>query len=409
MRTITLETARRLAIIRQRLAGPRSVSDAGGILNLIRDLGCLQLDPISAVARSHQLVVWSRVGQYDLAALDQLLWRDRSVFEYWAHMASIVLTEDYPIHQHFMRRYATDGPTGAVSQRYFAWLNANQKLRRHILQELRRHGPLPSRVFEMENKVSAGWFSTGWTSGRDLSQMLDYLWTKGKIMVAGRQGLQKLWNISERCLPDWTPREKLSDHEMVYRAAQKSIRALGAGTEKHIKQHYVRGRYYDLPHVLQKLERDGRIERLHVEGDKRPWFIHIDDVPLLDQLGSIDFSRTTLLSPFDNLICDRARTEQLFDFEFRVEIYTPAHKRKYGYYVLPILHGDRLIGRIDPKLDREHDRLHIHAVHAEVDAPKDRATARSIRGAIENLASFLGARDIHYTHLVPTGWQRDIK
>ncbi len=409
MRTITLQTARRLAIVRQRLTGSRAANDANGILHLVRDLGCLQLDPISAVARSHQLVVWSRVGQYDLDALDQLLWRDRSLFEYWAHAASIVLTEDYPIHAHFMRRYATEAPTGAVSQRYADWLEANQNLKRHILQELKRHGPLPSRVFEVENKVSAGWYSTGWTSGRDMSQMLDYLWTKGKIMVAGRQGIQKLWDLSERCLPAWTPREKLSDRKMVYRAAQKAIRALGVGPEMHIKWHYIRHRYYDLPHVLKQLEKDGRIERVSVEGDKKPWFIHTADVLLLDQLESIDFSRTTLLSPFDNLICDRARTEQLFDFEFRIEIYTPAHKRKYGYYVLPILHGDRLIGRIDPKFEREHDRLHIHAVHAEDNAPRDRATARSVRAAIEELAAFLGAKDIHYTHLVPTGWQRDLK
>ena len=131
------------------------------------------------------------------------------------------------------------------------------------------------------------------------------------------------------------------------------------------------------------------------------------DVPLLDRIEAdeLAFERTTLLSPFDNLICDRARTRRLFGFDFTVEIYTPQHKRQYGYYVLPILYGDRLIGRIDPKMDREHGRLHIHAVHAENGAPLDRKTARSIRSAIEDLAAFLGAADIHYTHLVPAAWQ----
>src|SRR5262245_23379984 len=154
MRTISLQTARRLFILRQRLNEPASGNDASGILDVVRDLGCLQLDPISAVARSHQLVIWSRVGNYDLAALDQLLWQDRTLFEYWAHQASIVLTEDYPIHQWLMRTYAREEATGQIHQRYRQWLATNQRLRRHILQELKRRGPLPSRVFE--NKTEAG-------------------------------------------------------------------------------------------------------------------------------------------------------------------------------------------------------------------------------------------------------------
>ena len=208
--------------------------------------------------------------------------------------------------------------------------------------------------------------------------MLDYLWTTGKIMVAGRSGIQKLWDLSERCLPDWTPREKLSEKEVVRRAAQKALRALGVGTPQHINQHFTRKRYPHLKETLHALLAEGLIEKVHVEDDKAEWFIHTEDVPLLDRIEADEFAfeRTTLLSPFDNLICDRARTAKLFNFDFRVEIYTPQHKRKFGYYVLPILHGDRLIGRIDPKMDREHGRLHIHAVHAETDAPLNRTTAR---------------------------------
>ncbi len=408
MRAISIETARRLFIQRQRLNDLNPASDAAGILSVVRDLGCLQLDPISAVARSHQLVVHSRVGNYDLGALDQLLWTDRSLFEYWAHMASIVLTEDYPIHQLFMRTYTREEATGQVSQRYQQWLAANQKLRRSILQELKRHGPLPSRVFENKTEKATGWYSSGWTSGRDVSQMLDYLWITGKIMVAGRAGIQKLWDLSDRCLPAWTPREKMSEKEVVRRAAQKSLRALGVGTQQHINQHFTRKRYPHLKDRLHELQTECAIERIHVADDQAEWYIHAEDISLLDRVEKNEFAyeRTTLLSPFDNLICDRARTKRLFDFDFRIEIYTPQHKRQYGYYVLPILHGDQLIGRIDPKMDREHNRLHIHAVHAEKGAPLNRATARSIRAAIEELAAFLSATDIHYTRLVPTAWQQ---
>jgi hypothetical protein len=410
MRTITLETARRLFIQRQRLNDLAPAHDAAGILDLMRDLGCLQLDPISAVARSHTLVVRSRVGNYDLAALDQLLWRDRSLFEYWAHMASIVLTEDYPIHHLLMRTYLRGEPQTAWRQRTQQWLKANLKLQRHILQELKLHGPLPARVFENRAEADQGWYSSGWTSGRDVSQMLDYLWTTGKIMVAGRSGIQKLWDLSERCLPDWTPREKLSEQEVVRRATQKSLRALGAATPQHINQHFTRKRYPHLKETLHALQAEEVIERIHVAGDKGEWYIHAEDAPLLDRLerNEFAFERTTLLSPFDNLICDRARTAKLFNFDFRIEIYTPQHKRQYGYYVLPILHGDQLIGRIDPKMNREHGRLHIHAVHAEKGAPLNRATARSIRAAIEELAVFLGATEIHYTQLVPAAWQHEL-
>jgi uncharacterized protein YcaQ len=175
------------------------------------------------------------VGNYDLSVLDQLLWHDRSLFEYWAHQASIVLTEDYPIHQLLMRTYARDEATGQVSQRYQQWLATNQRLRRQILQELKRRGPLPSRVFENKTEEGSGWYSSGWTSGRDVSQMLDYLWITGKIMVAGRSGTlrEKLWDLSERCLPERTPHDKLTEKDVVRRAAQKSLRALGVGTQQH--------------------------------------------------------------------------------------------------------------------------------------------------------------------------------
>ena len=319
------------------------------------------------------------MGNYDLAALDQLLWTDRSLFEYWAHMASIVLTEDYPIHALLMRTYAREEATGKVSPRY-AWLSVNQAIKRHILHELKRRGPLPARDFENKTEKGAGWYSSGWTSGRDVSQMLDYLWTTGEIMVAGRSGIQKLWDLSERCLPEWTPREKLSEKEVARRAMQKALRALGVGTRQHINQHFTRKRYPHLKETLHALQAEGLIEKVQVEEDKAEWFIHTADVQVLDRIEADEFAfeRTTLLSPFDNLICDRARTAKLFNFDFRVEIYMPAHKRKFGYYVLPILHGDRLIGLIDPKMDREHGRLHIHAVHAEKDAPRiARPPARS--------------------------------
>ncbi len=412
VRTITPEIARRLAIAKQRLAGPRPAPNAEGILDAARDIACVQLDPISVVARSHQIVLWSRVGPYDLAELDRLLWQDHSLFEYWAHCASIVMTEDFPLFSRMMRRYPGQGTPWA--DRVRKWIQDNDQLRRTILSEIRKRGPLPSRYFEEKGISTKHWVSTGWTSGRNISRMLDFLWMQGKIMVAGRAGIQKLWNLSERCLPDWTPRETLSQKEITLRAAQKSLRALGVATPRHIERHFIRGRYPDLAHTLTALLAQEQIMPVQIADDGRAWsgdwYVHTADLSLLERLEQGEWEpRTTLLSPFDNLICDRQRTQLLFDFKYTIEIYTPQVKRQYGYYVLPILHGDRLIGRIDPALDRANARLVIHSIHAEAEAPRTPEAGRAIAGAIDELARFVGAKEIVYPRRVPTGWKRSLR
>ncbi len=407
-RTLTATDARRLAITKQRLAGPRPSPDAASMLQVVRDLGCLQLDPISAVERSHLLVLWSRLGPYDLTELDKLLWQERQLFEYWAHAASIVLTEDYPLFHYNMKHYGTGDSDWA--QRTREWVVANQALHDHVVATIRERGPLPSR--QIEDLSERDWQSGGWNTGRNVSRMLDYLWTKGDIMVAGRQGGQKLWDIAERFLPDWTPRESLPKHEIVRLATQKAIRALGVAQPAHIRYHFMRGTYDNLPKVLDELEAEGRIQQVQLSGDggepfPGPWYLHTDVLPLLERLEAGDWQpRTSLLSPFDNLICDRARTELLWDFHFRIEIYVPQAKRQYGYYVLPILHGDRLIGRIDPKMDRKRKRLTINAIYAEPDAPRTPETARAVGDAINSLATFLGAKEIDYGAPAPEGWEQ---
>ena len=407
---VSPEIARRMAVLAQRLAGPRSEPSADGMLEVVRQLGCLQLDPISAVARSHQLVLWSRVGNYQPADFETLMWERRQLFEYWAHCASIVLTEEYPIHQALMGAYAQG--SSAWAKRVQTFMEANAGLREHILEELRSRGPLRSRHFEAE--TISGWHSSGWTSGRNVSQMLDFLWLSGTIMVAGRPGGQKAWGLTERFLPEWTPREQWSPDEIVRHSAQKSLRALGVATASQIKNHFIRGRYPGLKQALDLLETEGRIVRLTIRDEQGAWpgvwYVHADDLATLEhvQAGAWE-PRTRLLSPFDNLVCDRGRTEMLFDFRFRIEIYVPKAKREYGYYVLPILHGDQLIGRIDPLMDRKAKRLRINAVYAEPHAGADPEAAPAIAQTIEELATFLGAREIEYAEPVPPAWQATLR
>jgi uncharacterized protein YcaQ len=401
---------RRLAVTRQRLAGPRPSPDETGLLEMVRDIGCVQIDPISAVARTNYLVPWSRLGVHDPAIQDELLFKHHSLFEYWAHAASIVLTEDYPIHSHMMHRYRTGDRPWAVRMRQ--WMDTNHELLDHVMSTIRERGPILSK--DIEDKAHDGWQSTGWTGGRNVSRMLDFLWTQGIILVAGRKGGQKTWDLAERVLPDWIPREVLSEQEVVRRSALKSLRGLGIGTQRHIANHFTRNRYWDLPAILRDLEAEGCIHQVEIDATGKqwrgPWYIHTEDLPLLESLSEDKHGawqpRTTLLSPFDNLIADRARTEALFDFDFRIEIYVPKDQRKYGYYVLPILHGDRLIGRIDPTMDRKAKRLNINAVYAEPDAPSDDETAHAIASSIQDLATYLGAKEIVYTERVPEDWRR---
>ncbi|MBA3946818.1 MAG: winged helix-turn-helix domain-containing protein [Herpetosiphonaceae bacterium] len=409
VRRLSPTIARRLAITRQRLAGPVLHADRGSILDTARDLRCLQLDPISAVARSHQLVLHSRLPGYSLDDFHALLWGERQLFEYWAHCASIVLTEDYPIHAAMMRDYLNGD--SAWAQRTRAWLVENSVLRTYILDELMQHGPRPSSYFEDSSKV--GWSSSGWNGGRNVSRMLDFLWIQGTIMVAGRSGIQKLWDLSERCLPAWTPREQLMDEEVTRRAIPLAVRALGVARPAHIQQHFIRGRYPRLAAAIDELVGAGELVPVELGDEDRawpgPWYIHTADLPLLDRLLAGDWQpRTTLLSPFDNLICDRARTEALFNFRFRIEIYVPKAKRQYGYYVLPILHGDELIGRIDPLMDRKRQRLVINTVYAESSAPLTLEVGRAVADAISELATFLDAREIEYQGELPAGWRQPL-
>lgn len=407
MRVVSTALARRLFILKQRLAGPRPAPDSAGILGLVRELGCLQLDPISVVARSHRIVLFSRLGAYPEAALEQVLWEDRSLFEYWAHAASIVLTEDFPLHRGMMRNHGNGKSAWIREMRQ--WMTENADLEQHVFEELQARGPLASRHFE--DKTKRGWETSGWNSGRNVSRMLDFLWLQGRILVAGRAGLQKLWDLAERVLPAQTPSHELSAEEIVRRAVPRSLRALGVARKRHIEQHFLRGRYPGIAQVLSGLVSSGEVLQVQIRdgGDPwpGPWYLHAEDLPLLEQLEAGDWQpRTTLLSPFDNLICDRARTEQIFGFEFRLEIYTPQVKRRHGYYVLPVLHGDRLIGRIDPAFDRKAARLDVHAVHAEPDAPKTKAAAQAVAAAVEELASWLGAASIAYGKTLPSGWKR---
>lgn len=334
--------------------------------------------------------------------MDKLLWDEKRLFHYWAHAASLVPTNDYPIHQVMMRRYPS--MTSVYHDRLVDFLEHNQTLKRHILLQLRRKGPL--RTSDFEDLAVKNYKSGGWNTDRNVDRMLDYLWTKGRVMIAGRAGMQRVWDLSERWFPDWTPRGSLTIQESTKRATLRAIKALGVATARHVRLHFTRGRYKDLPQVLAEFKRKKTIVPVVVPELGADWYVHSDDLQLIEDLrGGHWEPRTTLLSPFDNLICDRIRTKQMWDFDYTIEIYVPKAKRKYGYYVLPILLGDRLIGRIDALMDRKTGTLTINGIWAESDAPDDRPTGNAVATVVDELAKFLGASDMRYAKKIPSGWK----
>lgn len=377
---------------------------------MVRDIGCIQLDPINVVAPSHIMVLWSRVGNFRLSDLDELLWYERKLFEYWAHQSSIVATEDYPLYYSMMRGYPESFPKpwGAPwKARVRRWLTEHMILQKRMLRELEK-GPLLLSQFEDHARTRRN--GSGWSSGSDVSSMLFHLQMSGAVMVVGHEGNQKLWGLSEEFLPSWVEREELTEDEVEHEAAQRAIRALGIASPSEISYHYLRGRYRNLRKTLAHLQEESIIHRIKVttlEEDER--YVHSLDIPLLESMDSNAWQpRVTLLSPFDNLICDRARTKRVFRFDYASEIYVPQNKRKFGYYVLPILWGDKFIGRVDPRMDRRNEKLLINSVHAERGAPSDREVSMKIGETVERLAEFLGAKAVEYTTHVPTAWRSSL-
>jgi uncharacterized protein YcaQ len=381
-RSISLRRARQVAVAAQLLSAPRPRS----ILEAVEQLGGVQMDPTRAVARTEHLVLWSRLGRrFRVADLERLLWKERALFEY---RAFILPTSELPVHRATMRRYPS-GRTGrhAYIRRY---LGENQTFRRYVLRRLHDEGPLPTRAFEDRSVV--GWRTGGWNDDNpNTSMMLEVLWAKGEVMIAGRAGQERVWDLAARRLPaDGT---RLAPREEARRLLDTQLRALGIARVNRFGTTFEGLRPPGWERALAKLERKGTAVPLAVEGTPGRWWAHAE---VLDRSFR---PRTVLLSPFDRLIHDRARTEAMFGFRFRLEIYVPKAKREFGYFVLPILHGDRLIGRIDPLYDRTANVLRINAVHAEPNAPAGAWPA--VRREIDDLASWLGADGVVLPPLPP--------
>jgi uncharacterized protein YcaQ len=300
---VTVSQARQIAVRAQLLDG-----SATSVLETVRRLGFLQIDPISTVAPPQRLVLFSRLGPYDSAELDRLLWDEKQLFEWNAFVYPI---EDLALIRARMRRRRTG--KYAWERKGMEFLKANARFKRYVLRELEQSGPLLSR--ELRDDSTRTWSTDGrWWGSRNVAVMLELLHSRGEVAVVGRRDGQRLWDLADRWYPE-TERVPLREAESLL--AEKRRRAQGVWLE--------RGEW-----------------RAHPEAASGP-------VP----------DRVTVLSPFDRLIYDRERAEALFDFRYRLEMYVPKAKREYGYYVLPVLRGDRIVGRVEPVFDRKSGELNV--------------------------------------------------
>jgi uncharacterized protein len=373
---ISIQEARRLALHAQGLAtapGSQSVED------VVQRIGCLQLDPVAPVARSPLLVLNARMrGGATDKAIERAAYKQHVLFDYWAHEASLCHVDDLPLHHWQMQRYLKL-PRRQV---YADFLRANAGFAEDLVDELRERGPL--RAQDIEEREIDHWKHGHWTEDvnwrQTIARLLDVLWLSGRIGVHSRDGMARRWHVIEECLPPaaLAAVPDLSDREATRIGVRRALGMLGVAKATHIRKHFTRNRY---PHLDELLDQEPDIEAVEVEGTRGTWFSLAESLETHREPGR----RTVALSPFDNLICDRARTAELFDFDHRLEIYVPQPKRVWGYYVLPILHGERFIARADLKI--EGDRLRVLSLHQE----PGRKAPTAIRKALEQLARWRGA------------------
>jgi uncharacterized protein len=352
------------------------------VLGAVRRMGVLQIDSISVVARSPYLVLWSRLGTYDPIWLDELL-AEGSIFEYWSHAACFIPTEDYGLY----RRLMLEG-----REKTLAWMEANPDALEYVMGRIRRDGPVRSAEFVRTDGKAGGWWE--WKPEK---RALEHLFAAGELMISHRENFNRVYDLRERvleyALPGWEDSLAPTEQEVRRAFALKAVRALGVAVARWIPD-YFRTPKKGAAGLLEELADDGSLLRATIEDE--PAYVHPDNAGLAEQVlyGGMRSSLTTLLSPFDPVVWDRARALELFGFEYKIEVYTPAARRRYGYYSLPILHEGDLVGRLDAKAHRKQGLFEVKAIHLEPDVPGSEGLVEGLSGALRGCASWHGTPEV---------------
>jgi len=397
-----------LFIERQHLDRPRGRLTARSLERFAADVGGIQLDSINVLERAHYLTVWSRFGPYDRRRLDRLIYRDRVLFEYWAHAACLIAASQLPAWRRAMLDYRPHH-TG-----WSRFLRKHARVVRAVEEAIRKNGPLANADFQHQGPARR----PGWWSWKPATHALHHLWMTGRLLVDSRVHFQKRFDLAERVRPGLAAIEPLGTAEFARWHLRRSLHAMGAATETDLRMYltFPRVPAGERAGVLRGMLASGEVVEVAVAERPGRWLALAEDLAALASAARRRQGArgTTLLAPFDSFLWHRERARRLFGFDYRIEVYTPGHRRTHGYYALPIFHDGQLIGRLDAKTHREDARLEVRSVHFErwfasgaappaaswgnVDAD---AALAGLASALGSLAAFVGAERVTLDRAAP--------
>jgi len=387
--TISQDEARQIMLAAQGFNTPQHpAATKQDVLRLIRQMGVLQIDTIHVIARSPYLVLWSRLGDYKPAWLDELL-AEGALFEYWAHALCYISIEDYPIHRRSMldgARYWSDAPR---------WLSEHADVVEMVLGRIRQEGGLRAADFNNDNQRGGPWWN--W---RDEKTALECLIMTGELMVARRQNFQRVYDLRERVLPEWDDGPNAANvpgrEEVQELFSLRAVRALGVAKADWVPDYYRQYKTGNLQR-LEALAEAGSLQRVQIEGLPGPAYMD----PAAPAPQPVNF--TSVLSPFDPIVWDRKRLKELHNFDYTIEVYTPAHKRSFGYYTMPILHNGRIVGRLDPKAHRREGIFEVKAIALEPGVEATDELAAGLLDCLKRLAAWHDTPELVIGRVEPEG------
>jgi uncharacterized protein len=387
---LTQDAARKAMLAAQGLLTPPTAPTAKeDLLAGIKTMGYLQIDTIQAVRRSQYLVLWSRLGDYEPAWLDELH-ADGHLFEYYAHALCYLPIEDYPIFRGLILH------DEVVGDSWKQWAAENQAVIQRVRAVIEEQGPVCSADFDSPT------IATGWGDAKPEKLALSRMFATGELMISHRKRFRRYYDLRERVLPDWKDTQALDLASAKTALVLKTIRALGVAREDWINTYYYLKKT-GLAEIVDGLVDKGHITPIQVKGWDQPTYFHPENEALITAAaaGELVPNHTTLLSPFDPLISDRERTSALFNFDYRLECYLPAKKRKYGYFCLPILHKGKLVGRLDPKAHRREQRMAFKNITLEPGVSVSDDLVSALRGTLAVFSRWHGMKALEITQTDP--------
>lgn len=386
---ISHETAKNLVLHAQMLSQvPTKNPKKASVVTTIRELSLLQIDTINIVARAPYFALFSRLGNYNKAWLDESL-AEKSIFEYWAHAASFLPIEDYPYHRRMMIEKLR-------LPHYFSWYERNKTATDELLDYIRNNGAVRSADFERKDGKKGTWWD--WKFEKDA---LEFWFCAGELMISRREKFQRVYDLRERVKEGWNDDDVPTLDETVRHFVAQTVRALGIAKREWVAD-YFRLMKKPVEKAIAELLADGTLVEVSVESWPEPALMLKKSLPLLDsRKHNLTPTLTTLLTPFDSLIFDRKRTKQLFDFDFSIECYLPPAKRKYGYYLMPILHRGRLVGRADVKAHRQQGVFEVKGLFWEPGLDADERMLLEVKEAFQRCADWHGTPEVVVSKCLP--------